>query len=35
MPKISQISDIEELKAIQRYILTSETVEEIRQILEN
>ncbi len=34
MPKISQISDMEELKAIQRSILTSENVESVRQILE-
>ncbi|WP_214662790.1 hypothetical protein [Amazonocrinis nigriterrae] len=35
MPKISQISDIEELKTIQRSILSSETVEEVKRILEN
>ena len=35
MPKISQISDIEQLKAIQRSILTAETLEELRRILEN
>ncbi|MFN6526734.1 Rpn family recombination-promoting nuclease/putative transposase [Nostoc sp. ChiSLP03a] len=34
MPIISQISDIEELKAIQRSILASETLEELRLILE-
>ncbi|MDZ7958383.1 MAG: Rpn family recombination-promoting nuclease/putative transposase [Aulosira sp. DedQUE10] len=34
MPNISQISDIEELKAIQRSILIAETLEEVRQILE-
>lgn len=33
MPKISQISDIEQLKAIQRSILTAETLEELRRIL--
>jgi len=35
MAKISQISNMEELKAIQRSILTSENVESVRQILEN
>ena len=35
MPKISQISDIEQLKAIQRSILTAETLEELRRMLEN
>ena len=35
MPKISQISDIEQLKTIQRSILTAETLEELRRILEN
>ncbi len=35
MPKISQISDIEQLKVIQRSILTAETLEELARILEN
>jgi predicted transposase YdaD len=35
MPKISQKSDIEELKAIQRSILIAETLEEVRQIFES
>ena len=33
MTKISQISDIEQLKTIQRSILTAETLEELRRIL--
>ncbi|MGJ5634470.1 Rpn family recombination-promoting nuclease/putative transposase [Nostoc sp. CALU 1950] len=35
MPQISQKSDIEELKAIQRSILIAETLEEVRQIFES
>lgn len=34
MPKISQISDIEELKAIQRSILIAQNLDELKQLLE-
>ncbi|AFY41704.1 hypothetical protein [Nostoc sp. PCC 7107] len=33
MPKISQISDIEELKAIQRSILIAQNLDELKQVL--
>ena len=33
MPEISQISDLNRLKAIQRGILTSNTLEEFRQLI--
>ncbi|MBD2690529.1 Rpn family recombination-promoting nuclease/putative transposase [Anabaena catenula] len=35
MPKISEISDFETLKTIQRSILTVETLEELRIVIEN
>ncbi|MFM7370680.1 MAG: hypothetical protein ACKO2Z_23395 [Sphaerospermopsis kisseleviana] len=35
MPKISEISDFETLKTIQRSILTVESLEELRLIMEN
>lgn len=35
MPKISEISDFETLKIIQRSILTVESLEELRLIMEN
>jgi predicted transposase YdaD len=35
MPKISQISDLETLKTIQRSILTVESLEELKHILQN
>lgn len=33
MPEISQISDLNRLKTIQRGILTSNTLEELRQLI--
>jgi hypothetical protein len=35
MPKISEISDLETLKTIQRSILTVESLEGLRLIMEN
>ncbi|WP_242051245.1 hypothetical protein [Nostoc spongiaeforme] len=35
MSKISQISDIEELKAIQRSILIAQNLDELKQLLED
>lgn len=33
MPEVSQISDLERLKAIQRAILTVNTLDELRQLI--
>ncbi|WP_414587710.1 hypothetical protein [Scytonema sp. PCC 10023] len=33
MPEISQISDLEKLKAIQRAILTVNTLDQLRQLI--